>query len=251
MILSQATGDVGIISSFTEVLLESDTAAEVCRRIVHFDRTKKDVVGCQILSVSADSQFRSLGAYGLHPEFESESIWSDSAPGKATVANELTIEKFDKPDFLSMGGVDSAWVTALPLSSSDMPWGVLTVTSISSPGIESVGPSALTVVSRLGAMFLKNGAFVEPLRSTSAADGANAITERQKVVLKLMSEGLTNAQIAKELLLSESSIRQETVKIYRALGVNSRHAATRQAIGLGITPPATSGEQALVSGMMG
>ena len=38
--------------------------------------------------------------------------------------------------------------------------------------------------------------------------------------MEFMAQGLTNAQIAQELMLSESSIRQETVKIYRALGVN-------------------------------
>lgn len=252
MILSQTTGDVSIISSFAEILLESDSAVDVCRRIVHFDRAIKDVVGCQILSVTSSSQLRTIGAYGLYPEFDSQSIWSDSAPSKATVTNELTIEKVNKPDFVSMDGVDSAWVTAVPLSSPDIPWGVLTLTSISSPSIESVAPSALTVVSRLGALFLKNGSFVEQIGTTSTVDGADAITERQKTILKLMSEGLTNAHIAKELLLSESSIRQESVKIYRALGVNSRHAATRQAIGLGITPPppAASGEQTLEPGLV-
>lgn len=58
------------------------------------------------------------------------------------------------------------------------------------------------------------------------------------MTLEFMAQGLTNAQIAQELMLSESSIRQETVKIYRALGVNNREAAAKQARGLGlITPP--------------
>jgi DNA-binding NarL/FixJ family response regulator len=49
-----------------------------------------------------------------------------------------------------------------------------------------------------------------------------------------MAEGLTNAQIAMQLMLSESSIRQETVKIYRALGVNSRVEASKKGQALGL-----------------
>jgi DNA-binding NarL/FixJ family response regulator len=36
------------------------------------------------------------------------------------------------------------------------------------------------------------------------------------------------------MILSESSIRQETVKIYRALGVGSRAEASKRAVHLGI-----------------
>ncbi len=60
------------------------------------------------------------------------------------------------------------------------------------------------------------------------------LTERQSVVLGFMAEGLTNAQIAMQLMLSESSIRQETVKIYRALGVNSRVEASKKGQALGL-----------------
>ena len=64
------------------------------------------------------------------------------------------------------------------------------------------------------------------------------LTPRQLRVLAFMSEGLTNAEIAKEIMLSESAIRQETVKIYRALGVKSRGEASKKARALGIIPKA-------------
>jgi ATP/maltotriose-dependent transcriptional regulator MalT len=41
-------------------------------------------------------------------------------------------------------------------------------------------------------------------------------------------------EIAKELLLSESTIRQETVRIYRILGVGNRQDAVKRAQALGI-----------------
>jgi ATP/maltotriose-dependent transcriptional regulator MalT len=48
--------------------------------------------------------------------------------------------------------------------------------------------------------------------------------------------GHVNLEIAKVLMLSESTIRQETVKIYRALGVGNRQEAVRKAKALGLLP---------------
>lgn len=48
------------------------------------------------------------------------------------------------------------------------------------------------------------------------------LSSREERVLALIREGKTNAQIAFELGYSESLIRQETVSIYRKLGVNGR-----------------------------
>ena len=49
-----------------------------------------------------------------------------------------------------------------------------------------------------------------------------------------MAEGLVNVEIAGQLMLSESTIRQETVRIYRALGVPNRAEAAKKGKALGI-----------------
>jgi DNA-binding CsgD family transcriptional regulator len=48
------------------------------------------------------------------------------------------------------------------------------------------------------------------------------LTERQKLIHQLMFKGFTNAQIAAEVGYSESLIRQETIQIFRILGVSGR-----------------------------
>lgn len=53
------------------------------------------------------------------------------------------------------------------------------------------------------------------------------LTERQIVILKLLSEGRTNLDIADALGYSESLIRQETIRIYAHLGCNGRHEAAK------------------------
>lgn len=49
-----------------------------------------------------------------------------------------------------------------------------------------------------------------------------ALTPRQWIILGAIRRGTTNVAIAKELEFSESLIRQETVQIYRKMGVNGR-----------------------------
>lgn len=62
----------------------------------------------------------------------------------------------------------------------------------------------------------------------TAAGGATApspsteLTPRQLRVLALMAKGMTNGQIARVLAFSESTIRQETMAIYRTLQVKGR-----------------------------
>ena len=51
-----------------------------------------------------------------------------------------------------------------------------------------------------------------------------------------MGDGLTNADIGHRVLLSESTVRQETIRIYRALGVTGRMEAVAKARSFGLIP---------------
>ena len=53
------------------------------------------------------------------------------------------------------------------------------------------------------------------------------LTERQQLILKMMSEDRTNLNISELLGYSESTIRQETVKIFANLNCNGREEASR------------------------
>lgn len=60
---------------------------------------------------------------------------------------------------------------------------------------------------------------------TEDLEDISAITPRQLRVLDEMAIGKTNGQIARSLNLSESTIKQESVRIFRILGVNTRQRA--------------------------
>jgi DNA-binding CsgD family transcriptional regulator len=56
---------------------------------------------------------------------------------------------------------------------------------------------------------------------------ARNLNERQELILKLISEGKTNTGISDLIGYSESTIRQETIKIYSILNCNGREEAAR------------------------
>lgn len=66
--------------------------------------------------------------------------------------------------------------------------------------------------------------FAQTTVAQAVTKESNKLTSRQEVILELIKKSLTNAGIAQELGFSESLIRQETIIIYRKLGVDGRKA---------------------------
>lgn len=84
------------------------------------------------------------------------------------------------------------------------------------------------------------GTPVEPHLPTA---DPGSLSSRQRQVLSALSEGLTIAQIALRLRFSDSTIRAETLAIYRHLGVHNRDDAVQRARGAGLlddAPPPTT-----------
>jgi predicted ATPase/DNA-binding CsgD family transcriptional regulator len=70
---------------------------------------------------------------------------------------------------------------------------------------------------------------VEPTATSSSAYPAG-LTAREVEVLRLVAEGLTDAQVAEKLFISLRTVNAHLRSIYAKLGVGSRNAATRYAV---------------------
>ena len=62
----------------------------------------------------------------------------------------------------------------------------------------------------------------------------DSLTKRQLNILKGMTEGKTNHELATQLGYSVSTIRHETMAIYKKLAVSDRHEAARVAVSKGL-----------------
>lgn len=58
----------------------------------------------------------------------------------------------------------------------------------------------------------------------------SGLTAREAEVLRLVAQGLTDAQVAEQLVISPRTVNTHLTSIYHKLGVESRTAATRYAM---------------------
>jgi DNA-binding NarL/FixJ family response regulator len=70
-----------------------------------------------------------------------------------------------------------------------------------------------------GGTALDPGVVAKLLGRPAAADPLSVLTERERSVLALMAEGLSNAAIAGQLFLSEGAISKYTTTIFAKLGI--------------------------------
>ncbi len=82
------------------------------------------------------------------------------------------------------------------------------------------------------------GTVFEALRrapgSPDEADGPASLTEREREIMNLISQGLTNRDIAERFVLSEKTVKNHVNRIYSKLGATNRAQAT--ALWLGTAP---------------
>lgn len=123
----------------------------------------------------------------------------------------------------SLGHRDSGGIVIAPLNRVNIPEFVLIATFTEPPPENPAsGPFMSSVVSLLELRLAMSQA---PTTRRVASDGSGSpveFSDRQQRILERIQDGKTNKSIARELGFSESTIRQETLRLYRSLGVNSR-----------------------------
>jgi DNA-binding CsgD family transcriptional regulator len=130
---------------------------------------------------------------------------------------EVFIKKY--PVANSLGVDDFAWKSciAVPI----VPYGVYFLVLQSKPKKDLEFEPFLRSVGHLLSLSLLRKAR-SPIPAPSASPEPKKLTQRQNLVMNLLSKGFTNAQIAQEIGYSESLVRQETIAIYAALRVSGR-----------------------------
>ena len=176
-----------------------------------------------ILETPADVEERYPWLGSAETPYEPMAVWPLSLPSQRVGAVQLTFTEPTDVEALRADVTGVSAVLALYLS--------LLTSVAASPD------KAIAGLERED----RNGGF--PVASLSLVEGVGAddsqhshrkpapgvLSERQMRILGLMAKGLTNSQISKRVGFSESTVRQETMAIYRYFGVGGRREAVRLA----------------------
>jgi DNA-binding CsgD family transcriptional regulator len=238
---------VELISQFVSFLaLRHHTLETVLSHLVH--RILVDIQATSIfVSILSDrNEVEMLGQFGIDPEMwqvypQGTSVF-DKYPITDAMRNRKTVWINTLPEWgqeypllkpFEFPGTERSFI-CLAIEKCGTPVAVVGI--FASPVIEVDGEidAFLGAIANLLSLYLYREeqlvSSVDSLRDKSVALKARqtnqALTERQMLILKLISENRTNIVISERLGYSESTIRQETIKIYAKLGCNGREEAT-------------------------
>ena len=220
---------VQLVSGLADLAISSDSYEQLCQRVVHEEITQGLISGAHLYSVDSNLDMELQVSYGKTTEQVQPvvSAWGTSPLSKCIVGKKMQFE----------AGKEVAHL-ALPLAKSSVPVGAMLLVMGPEMATPPVSEPVAQLLSKLGAFFVE----VRPrLSLQTRANGhghhtPQQLTTRQIQIVQLIGASLTNGQIGRELSLSESTIRQETIKIYKAMGVSGRDEAVAAAKKLGLVP---------------
>lgn len=200
----------------------------LCKQVVYSGLADGRIRGCALFYLDDTSRLKAVASYGDVIENNPElSAWDDSPLAEAIRRKSAITSP------IQIQGVVLS-VFAFPLVANGVPNGLAAVLMDKTEQKIELPPELSQLCSKLGAFYLES-LHIGPAGGGHSLEAENIEdpTKRQLKILDHIDHGLVNGEIASELMLSESTIRQETVRIYKSLGVGNRYEAVKKAKALG------------------
>ena len=225
---------VGALEAALDAIIFSTNSNDLCRTVVHGGITGVETHGCHLYVLDQSSNLKQVAGYGLLHEIVTDALsaWDKNPVSECIREKDLV---FKTAKSTSSGHA----IISIPFLKDHTPVGCVVLTVASSVTEVPEIPQLVPIISKLGALYLEfsgvqNGVRRESANGSIGNGNGEDLTNRQLQILEMMSRGMSNVEIAREMLLSESSIRQETVRIYRSLAVGGRAEASKKAKALGL-----------------
>jgi DNA-binding CsgD family transcriptional regulator len=222
--------DISRVARLSQIFASATNANDYCRRLTHDPDLGRGMLGSQLFALNSRGALNCVGSYGLEAFNPQEQVNLFEENPLSTAINGKTvwhakIQKAERDVVM--------WV--LPLAKVHLPVGASVSLTDAKFELELFSAEAAEIASNTGAIYLDSLGLKNLFRETPQTQEGE-LTDRQYEILLAMARGETNAQIAIQMILSESSIKQESVRIFRALGVGSRQQAVAKAKATGLLP---------------
>lgn len=219
---------VRLLSKLIDLAVLSNSYEHLCQRVVHDKVTQGIVHGAHLYSINSALDMKLEASHGkTSVEVKTVvSAWIDSPLSHALRAKNLVFSD----------GKESAHL-AFPVAKTSIPLGAMLL--VLDPQIKEapISREVCSLLSKVVAFFMETKPILENHFVKESGRNSNPnenLSRRHLHIVQLMAQGLTNSRIGRELSLSESTIRQETIKIYSALGVSGREGAVESAKKIGL-----------------
>jgi DNA-binding CsgD family transcriptional regulator len=245
--------DVDFLPDLIKFLAKNPDRAGVCQFIALNWPGSDPIHRVALLEVEQDASVRVTGWFGFNSDvlepFERTSLW-DELPVSVAIREHRTLMFSDATALdrefprLNGNGLQVGSLVVTPIISAGQAIGACSL--IGDDGIPALDEHAellqsvcLVLGLYLLSRSLKPEAAAQQLRAPRAPAAEHAhvplhLSARQHTVLSYLEQRLTNRQIAARMGFSESTIRQETMAIYRFLDVAGRHEAVEVARARGL-----------------
>jgi DNA-binding CsgD family transcriptional regulator len=217
--LSEEASELGL--KWIDFTVSSNSHEELCQRLVHDRMFQGQILGARFFRVGSDLNLTGEIGHGATIELAANQVLQvnvDEAIKARTPKKSVEYEK--------------KWLV-IPLFKGSLPLAVLVLSLDESLDLDERILGAASIAARVGYFFY---CFI-PVRSILATapmglPSSFRLSDRHLSIIQLMSEGLSNREIGKVLLISESTVRQENIKIFKYLGVQNRKDAVKQALNI-------------------
>lgn len=209
---------------------------EYCKQIVHLVLHKYPAVGASLCSLKNDATIEWHGSYG---DWKGEAllsilkVWNQNPIGVCLRSgNNLTVSKSAK-DAKYKKELDWPGETLylLPFGAEIRKMGLVMIAlAAKNSDLEMPRETISLIQAASGAfVFLHSGSTRSRFLNSQPDVNLTALSAREIEILIYMSRGMTNREIGLKLHLSESTIKQDSVKIFRKLHSKNRFEAVSRA----------------------
>lgn len=227
--------DTGELESLVTFLLAEPNCRQLCQQLALVSFADVDAWAVAVFIQNGRGQYTLSGQFGFDCEAQERLLEFPIAMTDtfgSHLAQDHYISNIEHNESLGLIGlrdfaVEFGPLILAPLRIPSQTFGYVVIFTLGNTQIENTMNRLRTLRDAVAIHALRD---FESLKSVDLfANTSSGLTERQTEILRRIELGETNATIARRIGFSESTIRHETIRIFRLFGVHDRKSALVEA----------------------